>query len=107
MPARAEAQMKNSVMARSRTASAERLKLRIRRLLLLLLLPVGHVDGLSLVEEMRSKRYHLFTGINSVGHDDFFPTDRGNLDGAELHFRLVVHDPDARPAAAIMDCPDR
>src|SRR6266498_2538520 len=105
MPARAEAQMKNSVMARSRTASAERLKLRIRRLLLLLL--VGHVDGLSLVEEMRSKRYHLFTCINSVGHDDFFPTDRGNLDGAELHFRLFVHDPDARPAAAIMDCPDR
>src|SRR5213075_2358411 len=104
MPANAAAQMKNSVIARSRTASAERLKLRIGRFLLSLL--VGHVDDLSLVEKMRSKRYHLFTGINSVGHDDFFPTDRGNLDGAKFHFRLVVHDPDARSAAAIVDCPD-
>src|SRR5688572_7063483 len=105
MPARAEAKMKNSVMARSRTASAERLKLRIRRLPLLLL--VRHVDGLSLVQEMRSERHHVFSSINSVGHDDFFPTDRGNLNGAKLHFRIAVHDPDARPAAAIMDCPDR
>src|SRR5688572_13952926 len=105
MPARAEAQMKNSVMARSRTASAERLKLRIRRLFLLLLL--GHVDGLSFVKEMRSERHYLFSGLDSAGQDDLLLTDRGNCDGAKFHFRLVVHDPDARPSAAIMDCPDR
>src|SRR5688572_22533270 len=104
MPAQAEAKMKNNVMARSRTASAERLKLRIGRLLLFLL-HVCRADDLSLVQQVRSERHHLFTRTDSVGHDDFFPTDRGNLDGAELHFQFVVHDPDARSAAAIIDRP--
>src|SRR5262252_4989522 len=40
MPAHAEAKMKNSVMARSRTARAERLKLRIGYLLLVCHLPL-------------------------------------------------------------------
>src|SRR3954467_4946211 len=101
MPAHAAAKMKNSVMARSRTARAERLKLRIGRLLL-----VWQVNDLSLVQEMRSERHHLFTGTDSVGHDDFLLADRGNLDEPEHHFRLVVHDPDARPAAAIINGPD-
>src|SRR5437899_8235296 len=105
MPANAEAQMKNNVMARSRTASAERLKLRIGRILLVLLLV--HVDDLSLVQEMRSERHYLLSGLDSAGQDDLLLTDGGNGDGAKFHFRLVVHDPDARPAAAIMDCPDR
>src|SRR5947208_11318451 len=99
MPANAEAQMKNKVMARSRTASAERLKLRIGRLLLLLL--VGHVYDLSLVEKMRSERHYLFSGLDSAGQDDLLLTDRGNCDGAKFHFRLVLHDPDARSGAAI------
>src|SRR5688572_30000139 len=94
MPAHAEAKIKNNVIARSRTAKAERLKLCIRYFSL-----VPEVNDLSLVQEMRSKRDDLFTGFDSVGHDDFFPTDRGNLDGAELHFQVVVHDPDARSAA--------
>src|SRR5438034_11316718 len=51
---------------------------------------------------MRSERHHLFTGIDSVGHDDFLLTDLSNFDGAELYFRLIVHDPDARPATAII-----
>src|SRR5213595_2069668 len=99
MPAHAAAKMKNSVMARSRTARAERLKLCIGLLFC-------RVNELSLVQEMRSERYHLFTGLDSVGHDDFFLTDRVNLDEAELHFRLVVHDPDARPATSIIEGPD-
>src|SRR6266487_3122107 len=99
MPAHAAAKMKNSVMARSRTARAERLKLRIGLLFC-------RVNDLSLVQEMRAERHHFFTGIDSAGHDDFLLTDSGNLDGAELHFRLVVHDPDARPATAIIDGPD-
>src|SRR5687767_1110027 len=102
MPAHAEAKMKNSVIARSRTASAERLKFRIGRLLL-----VWKVNDLSVVQEMRSERHDLFSGSDSVGHDDFLLTDRGNLDRTKLHFRFVVHDPDARPVAAIMDRPDR
>src|SRR5437762_1492146 len=105
MPANAAAQMKNNVMARSRTASAERLKLRIGRFLLLLF--VGQVNDLTLVQEMRSECHYLFSGLDSAGQDDLLLTDGGNCDGAKLHFRLVVHDPDARPAAAIMDCPDR
>src|SRR5678815_3558229 len=102
MPAHAEAKMKNSVIARSRTARADRLKLRIGRLLL-----VWQVNDLSLVQEMRSERHHLFTDTDSVGHNDFLPTDGGNGDGAELHFRFSIHDPDARSAAAIMDRSDR
>jgi hypothetical protein len=70
MPAHAAAKMKNSVMARSRTAKAERLKLRIGRLLLL----VWQVNDLSLVQEMRSERDYLFSGLHSTGHDNFlFP----------------------------------
>src|SRR5439155_24794417 len=95
MPAHAAAKMKNSVMARSRTARAERLKLRIGLLFC-------RVNDLPLVQEMRSARHHFFTGIDSAGHDDFLLTDRGNLDEAELHLRLVVHDPDARPATAVI-----
>jgi hypothetical protein len=45
MPAHAEAKMKNSVMARSRTARADRLKLRIGHLLLVCL-----ANDLSLVQ---------------------------------------------------------
>src|SRR5438067_1061866 len=101
MPAHAEAKMKNSVMARSRTARAERLKLRMGSLL-----HFRRVNDFSLVQEMCSERHYLFTGTDSGGHDDFLPTDRGNGDGAELHCRLVVHDPDARPLAAIIDGPD-
>src|SRR5205823_13210929 len=99
MPAHAAAKMKNSVMARSRTARADRLKLCIG-------LVFCRVNDLSLVQEMRSQRHHLFTGIDSVGHDDFLLTDRGNLDGAELYFRLIVHDPDARPATSLIQCRD-
>src|SRR5215212_10142492 len=98
MPANAEAKMKNNVMARSRTAKAERLILRIGHLLLFC-----EVNDLSLVQEMRSECHHLFAGVDSAGHDDFLLADRGNLDEAELHCRLVIHDPDARPAAAIID----
>src|SRR4030095_12133662 len=101
MPAHAAAKMKNSVMARSRTARADRLKLRIGLLLLFLLL-VCRADDLSLLQEMRSERYHLFTGFDSTGHDDFLLTNGSNLDGAELHFRIVVHDPHARAASAII-----
>src|SRR6185437_325353 len=101
MPAHAAAKMKKSVIARSRTARAERLKFCIGRLLL-----VWQVNDLSLVQEMRPERHHLFSGLDSTGHDDFLLPDRGNFDGAELHFRLVVHDPDARPAAAIIDRAD-
>src|SRR4051794_35130926 len=101
MPAQAAAKMKNSVMARSRTASAERLKLRIRLLLL-----AWKIDGLSLVQEMRSERHHFFSGADSAGHYDFFLTDGANRDGAEIDFRLIVHDPNARSAAVIIDGPD-
>src|ERR1043166_9556016 len=93
--------MKNNVMARSRTARVERLKLRIGPLLLFY-----PVNDLSLVQEMRSERHHVFAGIESVGHDDLLLTDRGNLDAAELHFRLPVHDPDAGPATAIKEGTD-
>src|SRR6266487_1752112 len=105
MPANAAAQMKNNVMARSRTARAERLKLRIGRFLLLLF--VGQFNDLALVQEMRSERHYLLSGLHSAGHDNFLFPDRGNCDGAKLHFRLVVHDPDARSVAAIMDRSDR
>src|SRR5215207_8716739 len=100
MPAQAEAKMKNSVMARSRTARAERLKLRIGYLLL-----VCQVNDLSLVQEMRSECHHVFTSIDSAGQDDFLLTDRGNCNEAELDFRLGIHDPDARPATAIIEGP--
>src|SRR5437867_13355532 len=99
MPAHAAAKMKNSVMARSRTAKAERLKLRIGLLFC-------RVNDLSLVQEMRSKRHHFFTGIDSARPHDFLLPDQPNLDGAELHFRLVVHDPDARSATTIIDVTD-
>src|SRR5437773_1867876 len=102
MPANAEAQMKNSVIARSRTASAERLKLCIGRLLF-----VWQVNNLALVQEMRSECHDFLSGLHSAGHDNFLFPDRGNYDGAKLHFRLVVHDPDARSVAAIMDRSDR
>src|SRR5437667_12154471 len=105
MPARAEAQMKNSVMARSRTASAERLKLRIGRFLLLLF--VGQVNDLTLVQEMRSECHYFLSGLHSAGHDNFLFPDGGNDDGAKFHLRLFVHDPNARPIAAIMDRSDR
>src|ERR1051326_1727675 len=101
MPAPAEAKMKNNVMARSRTARGERLKLRMRNLLL-----SSHVTYLYLVQEMRSERHYLFTRTDPVGYHDFLLTDRGNSDRAELHFRFPVHDPDARPATAIIDRPD-
>src|SRR5207248_3476501 len=101
MPSHAEAKMKNSVMARSRTARAERLKFRIGHRLL-----ICRVDDLPLVQEMRSERHHLFSGVEPAAQDDFLLTDRGDLDQAKLHFRLIVHDPDTRPAAAIMDGPD-
>src|SRR4051812_32892852 len=100
MPAPAEAKMKNSVTARSRTARAERLKLRIGHRLLVC------PDDLSLVQEVRSERHHLFAGVEPAGHDDVLPTDRGNADEAELHFRPVVHGPNARPVAAIKDGAD-
>src|SRR5947208_3371747 len=105
MPANAAAKMKNSVIARSRTARAERLKVRIRPLLLFLLL-FCRANDLSLVQKMRPERDHLFTNSDSLRHDDFLLTDRGDLDGSELHFRLVVHNPDSRPATAIIDSPD-
>src|SRR6185436_5037195 len=93
--------MKKSVMARSRTAKAERLKLRIRRPLLFL-----QVNSLSLVQEMRSERHHLFIGFDPIGYHDFLLPDGGKFDGAELYFRLLIDDPDSRPAAAIIDCAD-
>src|SRR5688572_27208709 len=92
--------MKNNVMARSRTASAERLKLRIGNFPL-----VREVNDLSLVQKMRTKGDDLFAGFDSTAHDDFFLTNRSNSDGMELHFRLVAHDPNARPVTAIIDCP--
>src|SRR5687768_418224 len=97
MPANAEAKMKNSVMARSLTASAERLKLLINLTLL-----SCRVHYLSLVEGMDSECHHLFADLNSAGQDGFLLPDRGNLDRAKRHPRLVVHHPKARSAAAIM-----
>src|SRR5207302_811294 len=105
MPANAEAQMKNNVMARSRTARAERLKLRIRPLLRLLV-RFCRVNDLSLVQEMRSQRDHLFTRIESLGQGGFLLTEGGDFDEAELHFRFPIHDPNARPATAIIDRAD-
>src|SRR5205823_799073 len=105
MPAHAEAKMRNSVMARSRTARAERLKLRIGPLLLFLVL-FCRANDLSLVQEMRSERDHLFTCIESLGQDGFLLTDGGNFDEAELHFRFPIHDPNPRPATAIIDRAD-
>src|SRR5207247_2812916 len=80
-------------------ARTERSKLRIGLLFC-------RVNDLSLVQEMRSERHHLFSRLDSGGHDDFLLTDGGNLHEPELHFRLALHDPDARPATATLDRPD-
>src|SRR5438874_12445991 len=100
MPANAAAQMKNNVMARSRTASAERLKLRIGRFLLLPF--VGQVNDLTLVQEMRSECHYSLSGLHSAGHDSFLSPHSGNSPGPKLHFRLLVLHPDARSVAAIL-----
>src|SRR5947209_5389628 len=93
--------MRNSVIARSRTANAERLMPRMLHRLL-----TDWVHSLALVQKVRAERHHLLPGLDPAGDDDFLLADRNNLHGAEGHLRPVVHDPDARPVPGIVDGPD-
>src|SRR5688572_3669337 len=102
MPAQAEAKMKNRVMARSRTARAERLKLRMGPLFL-----SGQVHDLAFAQEVRSERHHSFTGIDSAGEHDFFSTNGADFNEAELHLGIVMDNPDTRSVTSIIDGADR